>query len=200
VESFVKVRYMFETRVVIADADTENRQKLKEILTHAGYMVAGVVEDGRSALKVISQKEPDVVIMDARLPGSEGLEIARIIEEHRAAPVILLTEAHEQDIVEATAPTWIFGYLIKPVEDKQLFMAIEIAIASFKKIVKLEEENKRLRQALEERKLVERAKGLLMEVKGMSEKDAYKYMQRKSMDNCVSIARVARQIITSLKK
>jgi response regulator NasT len=200
VESFVKVRYMFETRVVIADADTENRQKLKEILTHAGYMVAGVVEDGRSALKVISQKEPDVVIMDARLPGSEGLEIARNIEEHRAAPVILLTEAHEQDIVEATETTWIFGCLIKPVEDKQLFIAIEIAIASFKKIVKLEEENKRLRQALEERKLVERAKGLLMEVKGMSERDAYKYMQRKSMDNCVSIARVARQIITSLKK
>jgi len=191
---------MFGTRVVIADADAEHRQKLKEMLTHAGYMVAGGVDAGRSALKVIFQKEPDVVIMDARLPASEGLEIARTIEEHRAAPVILLTEAHEQDIVEATETTWIFGYLIKPVEDKQLFMAIEIAIASFKKIVKLEEENKRLRQALEERKLVERAKGLLMEVKGMSERDAYKYMQRKSMDNCVSIARVARQIITSLKK
>jgi len=191
---------MFGTRVVIADADAENRQKLKEILTHAGYMVAGVVEDGRSALKVIFQTEPDVVVMDARLPGAEGLEIARIIEEHRAAPVILLTTAHEQELVEEAATTWIFGYLIKPVEEKQLFMAIEIAIASYKKIIKLEEENKRLRQTLEDRKLVERAKGLLMEVKSMSERDAYKYLQRKSMDNCVPIAKIARQIITSLKK
>lgn len=190
---------MFGTRVVIADADAENRQKLKEMLTHAGYMVAGVVEDGRSALKVIFQTEPDVVVMDARLPGAEGLEIARIIEEHRAAPVILLTTAHEQELVEA-ATTWIFGYLIKPVEEKQLFMAIEIAIASYKKIVKLEEENKKLRQTLEERKLVEKAKGLLMETKSMSERDAYKYMQKKSMDNCVPLARVARQIITSFKK
>jgi response regulator NasT len=191
---------MFGTRVVIADADAENRQKLKEMLTHAGYMVAGLAEDGRSALKVIFQAEPDVVIMDARLPGAEGLEIARMIEEHRAAPVILLTAAHEQELVEEAASTWIFGYLIKPVEDKQLFMAIEIAINSYKKIIKLEEENKKLRQTLEERKLVERAKGLLMEIKSMSERDAYKYMQRKSMDNCVPIARVARQIITSLKK
>lgn len=191
---------MFGTRVVIADADTENRQKLKDMLTQAGYMVVGVVEDGRSALKVIFQAEPDVVIMNARLPGSEGLEIARTIEEHRAAPVILLTEAHEQDFVGEAATTWIFGYLIKPVDDKQLFMAIEIAIASFKRIIKLEEENKKLRKTLEERKLVERAKGLLMEIKSMSERDAYKYMQRKSMDNCVPIVKVARHIINSLKK
>jgi response regulator NasT len=191
---------MFGTRVVIADADAENHQKLKEILTHAGYMVAGIVEDGRSALKVIFQTEPDVVIMDARLPGSEGLEIARIIEEHRAAPVILLTEAHEQEFMEEAATTRIFGYLVKPVDDKQLFMAIEIAVASFKKITKLEEENKKLKKTLEERKLVERAKGLLMEIKSMSERDAYKYMQRKSMDSCLPIARVARHIINSFKK
>ncbi|HEX3011098.1 MAG TPA: response regulator, partial [Syntrophomonadaceae bacterium] len=134
-----KVCHMFGTRVVIADADADNRQKLNEMLTHAGYMVAGMVEDGRSALKVIFQAEPDVVIMDARLPGAEGLEIARMIEEHRVAPVILLTAAHEQEFVAEAATTWIFGYLIKPVEDKQLFMAIEIAINSYKKIIKLEE-------------------------------------------------------------
>lgn len=191
---------MVGTRVVIADADAENRQKLKEMLTQAGYMVVGMVEDGHSALKLIFQSEPDVVIMDARLPGAEGLEIARIVEEHRAAPVILLTAAHEQGVVGETATNWIFGCLVKPVEYTQLFMAIEIAIASYKKIVKLEEENKKLRQTLEERKLVERAKGLLMDARNMSERDAYKYMQRKSMDNCVPLARVARQIIISLKK
>lgn len=186
---------MFGTRIVIADADAGYRKKLKETLVHAGYLVTGEVEDGRSALKVIFQTEPDLVLMDARLPGTEGLEIARIIEEHRAAPVILLSESHEQELLEDAKASWIFAFLVKPVSDTQLFSAIEIAVANFRKFMKLEEENRRLKKALEERKLVEKAKGLVMEAKGFSEKEAYKYLQKISMDKCVPIARVARQVI-----
>ena len=191
---------MFGTRIVIADADAGYRKKLKEILVHAGYLVTGEVGDGRKALKVIFQTEPDLVIMDAKLPGAQGLGIIKIIEEHRAAPVILLTESHDQGLLEEAKDYWIFGCLQKPVSDAQLLPAVEIAVANFRKFAKLMEENKRLKTALEERKLVEKAKGIVMEAKGFSEKEAYKYMQRLSMDNCVPIARVARNILSYLNE
>ncbi len=191
---------MFGTRIIIADADVGNRKKIKEMLVQAGYMVTAEVGDGRSALKVIFQTEPDLVIMDSKLPGVQGLGIIRIIEENRTAPVILLIESHEQGLLEEVKDFWIFGCLPKPLSDAQLFPAIEIALANFKKFTKLVEENKRLKTALEERKLVEKAKGIVMEAKGLSEQEAYKYMQKLSMDKCVPIARVARSIMNHLKK
>lgn len=187
---------MFGARIVIADADAGFRQKLRETLVHAGYLVTGEVEDGRSALKVIFQTEPDLVIMDSRLPGSEGLEIVRIVEEYRFCAVILITASHDLALLEEAKASWVFAYLVKPLSDTQLLPAVEIALSNFKKLVKLEQENKRLKQVLEERKLIERAKGLVMEIKGFSEKEAYKYMQKISMDKCKSLASVARHIIT----
>lgn len=186
---------MFGARIVIADADAGFRKKLKETLVHAGYLVTGEVGDGRGALKVIFQTEPDVVLMDARLPGAEGLGIVRIIEEHRAAPVILLALSHDQELLEAAKDSWIFAYLVKPVSDTQLLSTIELTLANFSKFIKLEQENKRLKQTLEDRKVVEKAKGLLMDCKGMSEKEAYKHLQKLSMDKCVPIVRIARQVI-----
>ncbi|BAF58908.1 response regulator [Pelotomaculum thermopropionicum SI] len=191
---------MLGARIVIADADAGYRKSLKEKLIHAGYFVAGEVSDGRSALKVIFQTEPDLVIMDTRLPGSGGMEIIRIIEEHRVAPVILLTASHEQELLEEAKDSWIFACLVKPVSDAQLFLAVEIAIANFRKFIKLEEENRRLKKALEERKLVEKAKGLVMEARGLSEKEAYKFLQKLSMDNCISLARVAKRVISYYEK
>lgn len=187
---------MFGARIVVADADAGFRQKIRETLVHAGYLVTGEVGDGRSALKVIFQTEPDLVIIDSRLPGSEGLEIVRIIEEYRFSAVILITSSHDLELLEEAKASWVFAYLVKPVSDSQLLPAVEIALSNFKKLVKLEQENKRLKQALEERKLIEKAKGLVMEVKGISEKEAYKYMQKLSMDKCKSLASVARHIIT----
>jgi response regulator NasT len=95
---------------------------------------------------------------------------------------------------------WIFGCLPKPINDMQLLNAVEIAIANFKKYAKLMEENKRLRKALEERKLVEKAKGLVMEARGISENEAYKYLQKISMDRCIPIAVVADRITAQLRK
>ncbi|MCG9966732.1 ANTAR domain-containing protein [Pelotomaculum terephthalicicum JT] len=191
---------MFGARIVIADADVNSRKKLKEILILAGYLVVGEVSEGRSALKVVFQTDPDLVIMDTMLPGAAGLDIIRIIEEHRVAPVILLADSRGRDMLEEVKDSWIFAFLVKPVSDAQLVPAIEIAIANFRKFIKLEEENKGLKQALEERKLVEKAKGLLMEARALSEKEAYKYLQRLSMDNCVPIVRVAKKVIKLYSK
>ncbi|MCL6639391.1 MAG: response regulator [Firmicutes bacterium] len=191
---------MYGTRIAIADDDAAFRKKLKETLVHAGYMVVAEAGHGRSLLKAVFQTEPDLVIMDAKLPGAEGLEIARIIEEHRVAPVILLTASHEKEVLEEAKASRVFAYLVKPLSEAHLLPAIEISIANFKQMLRLQEENKKLKQALESRKLVEKAKGLVMEARGWSEKEAYKYLQKLSMDNCVPIASVARQIIAHFSK
>lgn len=191
---------MFGTRIVIADADAGYRKKIKEILVQAGYMITGEVGDSRSALKVISRTEPDLVIMDPKLPGAHGMDIIKIIEEHRAAPVILLTDLHEQGLPEGVKDFSVFGCFPKSLSDVQLLNAVEIAIYNFNRYMKLMEENKRLKKALEERKLVEKAKGLLMEARGITEGEAYKHLQKVSMDNCVSIAVVASRVIAQLRK
>jgi response regulator NasT len=169
---------------------------LKEILSHAGYLVVGEVGDGRSALKVVFQNEPDLVIMDSQLPGLRCLEVAGIIEEHRAAPVILLASAHELDILDGDGASRILGYLVKPVCEASLIPALEVAVANFKKLLKLEQENKKLKETLEARRVVEKAKGILMRGKKLSEDEAYRYLQKQSMDRCIPMARVAKELIS----
>lgn len=191
---------MFGTRIVIADADAGYRKRIKEMLTQAGYLVTGEVGDSRRALNVIFRTEPDLLIMNPRLPDAHGLGIIKIIEEHRAAPVILLTESYDHSLHEEVQDYWVFGCLPKPFNEVQLINAVEFALSNFKKYIKLTEENKRLKKALEERKLVEKAKGLVMEVKGISEREAYKYLQKISMDSCIPIAVVASRISAQLSK
>ena len=191
---------MYGTRIVIADADRIFLKKLKDSLTHVGYMVVGEVYDAKNALQIIFKTEPDLIIMDANIPGCEGLEIARIIEEHRVAPVLLLTAYSQRELIEEAKHSWVFGYLLKPINQENLFPAIEIAIANFKRFLKLESENKELKKLLEERKLVDKAKGLLMEKKGLTEKEAHKYIQRVSMDKGIAVSRVAKKVISLLQE
>ncbi|RJQ24726.1 MAG: ANTAR domain-containing protein [Peptococcaceae bacterium] len=186
---------MFGTRVVVADADVVFRKKLKEILSQAGYLVVGEVGDGRSALKVVFQNEPDLVIMDSQLPGLRSLEVAGIIEEHRAAPVILLASEHELEVLDEDGASRILGYLVKPVCETSLIPVLEIAIANFRKMLKLEQENKKLKETLEARRVVEKAKGILMRGKNLSEEDAYRHLRKQSMDRCIPMARVAKELI-----
>ncbi|ACV64471.1 response regulator receiver and ANTAR domain protein [Desulfofarcimen acetoxidans DSM 771] len=191
---------MYGTRIVIADADRVFLKKLKDSLTHVGYMVVGEVYDAKSALQVIFKTEPDLIIMDSNIPGCEGLEIARVIEEHRVAPVLLLTAYSQRELIEEAKHSWVFGYLLKPINQENLFPAIEIAIASFKRLLRLENENKELKKLLEEGKLIEKAKGLLISQKGLSEKEAHKFIQKISMDKGIAIPKVAKKIISLLQK
>ena len=191
---------MYGTRIVIADSDRVFLKKLKDSLIHVGYMVVGEVHDAKSALQIIFKTEPDLIIMDANIPGCEGLEIARIIEEHRVAPVLLLTAYSQRELIEEAKHSWVFGYLLKPINQENLFPAIEIAIANFKRFLRLESENKELKKLLEERKLVDKAKGLLVEKKGLTEKEAHKYIQRVSMDKGIAVSRVAKKVISLLQE
>ncbi|MGB9804553.1 ANTAR domain-containing response regulator [Desulfofundulus sp.] len=191
---------MYRTRIVIAESDRDFRFRLKEVLRHAGYMVIGEAQDGRSLLQMVFQTTPELVILEYRLPGTEGMDVAGIIEEHHVAPVVLTADIQQQDVAELVRSPGVYGVLPRPLQEEMVVPVVEVALASFERAMRLEKEIDSLRKALEERKITERAKGLLMEKKGMTERQAYKYLQKISMDRCVPLARVAREIIRVLEK
>ncbi|GAW91648.1 ANTAR domain-containing response regulator [Calderihabitans maritimus] len=191
---------MFGSRIVLADADPAFRKNLKEMLTKAGYIIVAEAGDGLSALKAIKSMHPDLAILDARLPVKDGLEVAKIIEEDRVAPVLLLTAYNHKDIVQQAKDSWVFAYLVKPVNEANLFPAIEIAIANYRRMLSLEREIHRLKETLETRKLVERAKGILMEVLDLSEAEAFKKIQKESMNKRTSMRQIAQSIIVAYEK
>lgn len=190
---------MYGLRIVLADADLVFRKTLKDKLVQAGYLVVGEAGEGRAAQQMAFNLQPDLVIMDFDLPGQDGLEVAKIIEEHRLAPVLLLTTYDRRDFLEEALQNKIFAYLTKPVDDFQLLASIEISVATFRRILKLEQENKKLKEALETRKLVDKAKGLLAEVHGMTEQESYKFLQKLSMDKCLPMKHVVKQVIKKLE-
>ncbi|MEW5898567.1 MAG: ANTAR domain-containing protein [Bacillota bacterium] len=188
------------SRVVIADSDLNFRRQLKDILRHAGCTLIREAGEGKSALQIVFQTEPDLVILEDRIPGSEGIDLAEIIGEHRVAPVVLAVELnHQQNLEELARKTGVYGLLTKPLQETNILPVLEAALANFERVARLQKEVKDLRKQLETRKLVEQAKGLLMEKKGFSEQEAYKYLQKISMDRCLPLARVARQVILTLK-
>ncbi len=189
---------MFGRRVLLADPDPEFRKKLKDLLQKQGYLVVAETEDGRSTLQAAFQNQPDIIIMEGKIPGSRGLEVARIIEEHRLAPVVLVTSHSHRELIEEAKFSAVLGYLTKPIDDANLMPALEMALATFKRLTKMEQENRKLKKMLEEKKLVDQAKRLLIEKKGMSEQAAYRHMQKLSMDHSSSLTKVAQRIITSL--
>ncbi len=191
---------MFGRRVLLADPDVDYRKRLKDLLAQHGYLVVAETEDSQSTLQAAFQTEPDVIIMEAKLPGSKGLEVARVIEEHHLAPVVLITSLNNREIIEEAKFSAVLGYLIKPVDEASLSPTLEMAIGIFKRLVRVGKENKRLKKELEERKLAEQAKRLLMEKKGLCEQEAHRYLQKLSMDRCSSLPKICQQVITSLSK
>lgn len=189
---------MYGLRVVLADPDPVFRVHLKEKLTKAGYAVVAETSNGRNALQLIFNIQPDLAILNLQLPGRDGLEIAKTITEHRVAPVILMTELDKQDELQDALQHWTFSYILKPVDEINLFPAISVCMASFKRINQLEQENWKLRDNIETRKIMDKAKGLLIEYKGMTEQEAFKYIQKISMDKCRPMKSVAREIILAL--
>jgi response regulator NasT len=186
-----------QSRIVIAVDNAVERKKLKDKLQKAGHLVIGQVRDAKETLRVTFQTNPDLVILDAGLPDFGGLGVAQVIDEHRVCPVILLA-SEVSDIVQRARQGWLLSYLLSPYTDDELYLATEVALANFQRLVALERENTRLKNNLETRKLVDRAKGLLMNHKKLNEQEAYKYLQRLSMDHAKPIARIARQVIEQL--
>lgn len=186
---------MERRRVVIADDESIIRMDLREMLSDLGYLVVGEAGDGRSAVNLGRELRPDIVIMDVRMPDLDGIEAAKILTEERIAPVVLLTAFSQQHLVERAKEAGVVGYIVKPYQESDLAPAIEVALARFEEFRAMEREVNSLKDALEARKLVDRAKGILMDTQGLTEADAFRRIQKMSMNTRKSMKEIAEAII-----
>ena len=186
---------MSQIRVVIADDESIIRMDLKTLLEEMGHDVAGEAADGQKALNLARTLKPDVVIMDIKMPVMDGLDAAKIISEEKIAPVVLLTAYSQKDLIERAKDAGVFGYLVKPFQESDLVPAIEIAIARYLEAQELEESLGDLEGKLETRKIVDRAKGILMDKYKMGEADAFRRIQQQSMNQRRSMKEIAEAII-----
>lgn len=182
-------------KVLIAEDEPIVRMDLRELLEGQGYQVIGEASDGQSAIDIARREKPDVIIMDIRMPGMDGIEAAKILTEEEIAPLIFLTAYSDKELVEKAKEVGVIAYLVKPYKETDLFPAIEMAIARFKEFLQLKQEVKDLEEALETRKLVDRAKGLLMDIEGLKEHEAFRLIQKASMDKRKPMKEIAQAII-----
>jgi AmiR/NasT family two-component response regulator len=183
------------TRVIIADDESLVRTDLREALTELGYLVVGDVGDGQSAVNMARELDPDVVVMDIKMPGMDGIEAAQVLTQEKIAPVVLLTAYSQKELIDRAKEAGVVGYLVKPFRETDLAPAIELAMARFSEFRALEEEVDNLAEALETRKKVERAKGILMDQQGMTETEAFRKIQKMSMNTRRPMKEVAEAII-----
>jgi AmiR/NasT family two-component response regulator len=183
------------TRVIIADDESIIRMDVREMLTNLGYLVVGEVGDGRSAVNLARELRPDIVVMDIKMPDMDGIEAARVLTEEKIAPVLLLTAYSQRDLVERAKEAGVAGYIVKPFQESDLSPAIEVALARFLEFRALEQEVEDLQEALKTRKLVDRAKGILMDTQGLRESEAFRKIQKMSMNTRKPMRQVAEAII-----
>ncbi len=186
---------MERKRVIIADDESLIRMDLREMLTNLGYLVVGEVADGRSAVNQARELRPDVVIMDIKMPDMDGIEATQVLTEEHIAPVVLLSAYSQRELVERAREAGVVAYLVKPYREEELAPAIEVALARFAEFTDLQRQVSDLQLALETRKLVDRAKGILMDKQGLTEAEAFRKIQKMSMDNRKAMKDVAEAII-----
>lgn len=191
---------MESLRIVIADNESIIRMDLKEILEEAGHEVVGEATDGIKAIELTRKYTPDLVIMDIKMPEMDGITAAKTITNEKLAPVLLLTAFSQKEIVDRAKDSGVLAYLVKPVKESNLFPAMEIAISRFREIAQLEQELDDVKNSLEMRKLLDRAKGILMDAYGINESEAYRRIQQYSMAKRKTIKEVAKAIIDSVLK
>ena len=183
-------------RVVVADDDGKACKKAVEFLQNNGYQVVGEAADGLEAVMVCRRERPDFVIMDLSMPVMTGLEAIRVIRREKLAGfIIVLTSCRNKALLHQAAQEDIMGYLVKPVEESALLGAVEVALCQENHIMKAERECEKTKKALEDRKYIEKAKGLLMEYRKLSENEAYSYIRRQAMDKEQTMAEIARILL-----
>ena len=183
-------------RVVIADDEPITRMDLKELLADEGYEVVGEAADGFDAVEACKQYQPDLVLMDIKMPLLDGLSAAKIVyEENLADTVIMLTAYSEREFVEQAKDIGVAGYLVKPIDEKSLVPSIELAVARSKDMKRLRKDMQKVSERLENRSIIEKAKGQVMAQEGMSEQDAYDYIRKLSQTKNLSMRRVAEIIL-----
>ena len=186
---------MERTRVIIADDESVIRMDLREMLTNLGYLVIGEVGDGRSAVNLARELRPDVVIMDIKMPDMDGIDAAKVLTEERISPVLLLTAYSQKELIERAKDAGVVGYIVKPFRESDLAPAIEVAVTRFAEFRALEKEVGDLKLALETRKSVDRAKGILMDTQRLTEAEAFRKIQKMSMNTRKPMKEVAEAII-----
>ncbi|KMO85287.1 Fis family transcriptional regulator [Megasphaera cerevisiae DSM 20462] len=187
-------------RVIIGDDESLIRMDLREMLEEAGHTVVGEAADGVEALELTRREKPDIVLLDIKMPRLDGIHAAKMIGHEQLAPVLLLTAYSQQDVVDKAKNSGVLGYLVKPVSPINLYPAIEIAVAQFKRQQEVSQQLVEMNERMETRKSVEKAKGYLMELYHISENEAYRRLQQYSMKNRKSLKDVADAVIASAKR
>ena len=185
-------------RVLIAEDEALIRLDLAEMLREEGYEIVGEAGDGQEAVELAEQLKPDLVIMDVKMPRRDGIDAASEIASKRIAPIVVLTAFSQRDLVERARDAGAMAYLVKPFTISDLIPAIELALSRFSEIRALEREVETLSDRLETRKLVERAKGILQANQGMTEPEAFKWIQRAAMDRRTTMKHVAEVVLETL--
>ena len=183
------------TRVLVAEDEALIRLDLVELLNDEGYEVVGQAGDGEAAVKMARELEPDLVVMDVKMPIMTGIEAAEIIMDERIAPVVMLTAFSQRDLVEQAREAGAMAYVVKPFDASDVIPAIEMALARFAELRAVEEEAADLAERLESRKLIDQAKGLLQDSFGMTEAEAFRWIQKQAMDMRKSMRDVAEGVI-----
>ncbi|MGW6034938.1 ANTAR domain-containing response regulator [Gordonia terrae] len=185
-------------RVLVAEDDSLIRMDLIEMLREEGYDVVGEAPNGQVAVELTESLSPDLVIMDIKMPVRDGIDAATEIAEKRLAPVVMLTAFSQRDFIDKARDAGAMAYLVKPFTKADLVPAIEVAVSRYQELKQLEREVATMNERLETRKLVERAKGLLMEKQALSEPDAFKWIQRAAMDRRTTMKAVAQVVVETL--
>lgn len=183
------------TRLLIADDDPLIRMNLREMLQEQGYLVVGETGDGLSAVNLTRQVRPELVLLDVKMPHMDGVTAAKMIGDEHLAPVLLLTAYSSRELVEQARAAGVLGYLLKPVRDAELMPLIEVTVARWMERVQRRKELAQLQERLETRKLVDRAKGYLMDHQGLSEAEAFRKIQQLAMNSRKTMREVAQAIL-----
>jgi response regulator NasT len=182
---------------VIAEDEALIRLDLKEMLEEEGYVVTGEAADGETAITLTQSLRPDLVILDVKMPVLDGISAAERIAADHLAPVVILTAFSQRELVERARDAGAMAYLVKPFTKADLVPAIEIAVSRFQEISALESEVGTLRDRLEVRKLLDRAKGLLQSQRGITEAEAFRWIQKTSMDRRMTMRAVSEEVLAA---
>jgi len=182
-------------RIVVADDEPDMRDYFQKILPRLGHQVVGVAADGDELVALCQQLQPDLVITDIKMPALDGIDAARRIWDMRPVPIILVSAFHDPELIQRAEADHVMGYLLKPVKQADLEPVIAVTMRLFEQFQMLQRETTDLRQALEDRKLIERAKGILMKRGGLDEPAAFRRLQKLASERNIKLVEIARQVI-----
>jgi response regulator NasT len=185
-------------RILVAEDETIIRLDLRDLLERAGFEVCAEARDGEEAVRLARSKQPDLAIMDVKMPKLDGIDAARKILDERPIPIVMLTAYGQQELVARAIEAGVFGYLVKPFREQDLLPAIQTARARYEELAALREETESLGEALAARKAIERAKGLLMQKEGLSEQDAFARLRKASQASGRPLKVIAEAVVAAL--